>query len=65
MSLLNEETLRQTAREIAPHIDRIIRTKGQIDIKDYRELARKYATHKIRSERSCQIVDEYITEGTL
>lgn len=61
MSRISEDTLREVAEAIRPHASELARRKGQLSADDIRRLAKDHARVAVRSERSCRIVDEYLT----
>lgn len=63
MALLKEEELKKVAMEISTHAQEFIERDGQLTREVITDLAYRYASHSISSERSCRIVDEYICNG--
>jgi len=58
---MSEAGLKEVAEQIEPYAEAIIDANGQLTREDITKLAKQHATRHISSERSCRIVDEYIT----
>jgi hypothetical protein len=61
MSLLSEKALYAIACAIEPHTFEIRQRQGFLTDADIKRLAKEHAPHAIQSDRSCQIVDDYLS----
>jgi len=58
---LKDSEIIKVAQDIEPYTTELKIKQGYITNDDYRRLSRDHAHHTIVSDRSCQMVDDYLT----
>ena len=61
MPLMSIEALQRVARVIRPYITPITTEKGSLSNADLKNLIRIHTGRQIRSDRSLQIIDDFLT----
>lgn len=64
MARISNEKLRTIAVRLRPHITPLIEDKGSITSTEIKELVKEHASDlpQVSSERSLQMIDNYLTE---